>query len=138
MATRAVTGKCLCGAVRFQAELDPHVHACHCDMCRRWSGGPGMAAYAESVEFSGKESLSTYASSDWAERGFCRTCGSSLFYLVKESQRYVIWTGALDDPSILELAGEIYIDEKPDFYDFAGDRRRLTGQEFLESLGGAS
>jgi hypothetical protein len=97
-----------------------------------------MAAYAESVEFSGEENVSVYVSSDWAERGFCRTCGRSLFYLPKEAGRYVLWTGALDDPSVLELAGEIYIDEKPAFYDFAGDRPRMTGQEFLKSLGADS
>ncbi|NNL85716.1 MAG: GFA family protein [Myxococcales bacterium] len=134
--TKPMTGKCLCGAVTFTAEdVDPHVHACHCDMCRRWSGGPGMAIYVGSIAFSGEENITAYASSAWAERGFCRICGSNLFYRVKEPNRWVLWSGTLDDPSALELAGEIYIDEKPDFYAFAGERKRLTGAEFLKSIG---
>lgn len=42
--------------------------------------------------------------------------------------------GALDDSAPFTLAGEIYIDEKPDFYDLAGDHPRMTGAEFLASL----
>lgn len=135
-ATKSMTGQCLCGAVTYTAEgLDPHVHACHCDMCRRWSGGPGMAAYVASIAYSGEENIGVYASSEWAERGFCRVCGSSLFYRLRKQERHVLWTGTLDDPSVLELGGEIYIDEKPDFYDFAGERKRLTGAEFLKAVG---
>lgn len=47
----------------------------------------------------------------------------------------MLWMGAFDDVTPFRLTGEIYIDEKPPAYDFAGDRPRLTGKEFLESLG---
>ncbi len=136
MANRSMTGRCLCGAVTFSAEdVEPHIHACHCGMCRRWSGGPGMAVSVGSISFTGADELRTYDSSEWAERGFCGVCGSNLFYRLKEQDRYVVWNGALDDPTDFELTGEIYIDEKPSSYDFAGDHPRLTGQEFLKSVG---
>ena len=32
-------------------------------------------------------------------------------------------------------SGEIYIDEKPGGYDFAGEHPRLTGEEFMQSIG---
>lgn len=39
------TGGCLCGAVRFSVEhVETHHHACHCGMCRRWSGGSAFFA----------------------------------------------------------------------------------------------
>jgi len=58
-----------------------------------------------------------------------------LFYCLKESGTYIITTGAFDDVEQFDMAGEIFIDEKPGGYDFAGDHPRLTGAEFLASMG---
>ena len=130
------TGKCLCGAVTFSAkDVDPHVHACHCSMCRGWTGGPMMAASVGSIEFQGEDKIKIYSSSEWAERGFCTECGTSLFYRMKEPSMYIMATGTFDDPEQFKLAGEIYVDEKPSSYDFAGDHPRQTGEEFLASMG---
>ena len=135
----SVSGHCLCGAVTFEAEgVQPDIHSCHCSMCRRWSGGPAFAAGVGSVSFEGEENITRYDSSDWAERGFCKRCGSNLFYRLKEANHYVLWMGAFDDQSSFKLAGEIYIDEKPDAYDLAGDHPRMTGEEFLASIQGGS
>jgi hypothetical protein len=43
--------------------------------------------------------------------------------------------GAFDDESVFELVGEIYVDEKPPGYNFAGEHPRQTGAEFMASLG---
>ncbi len=129
------TGGCLCGAVRFEAEgVSSEVHACHCSMCRGWSGGPGMGVNVESVTFSSEEHVGRYDSSAWAERGFCTTCGTNLFYRLKEPGSYTLWLGAFDDQKPFTLHGEIYVDEKPASYDLAGDHPRLTGAEFIASL----
>ena len=133
----AATGKCLCGAVTFTADdVETHVHGCHCSMCRNWSGGPLLAASVGSIQFEGEEHIGRYSSSEWAERGFCARCGSNLFYRLKEADRYIVCTGAFDDQSPFELVGEIYIDEKPPGYEFAGDHPRQTGEEFMASLQG--
>lgn len=117
------TGQCLCGAVRFEAEkVEPHVHACHCSMCQRWNGGPAFAVDVGSVSFTGEQHMSRYASSDWAERGFCSQCGSNLFYCLKPD-RYIMWAGAFDDQTF-DLDGEIFCADKPDWYNFAGDHPR--------------
>jgi hypothetical protein len=130
------SGSCLCGKVKFTAtQLNPEFHACHCSQCRRWSGGPGLSVDAGGVSFSDASTLATFDSSEWAERGFCTACGSSLFYRLKETGQYMISMGTLEDQSGLTLAGEIYIDEKPEGYDFAGKHSRLTGEEFLASMG---
>lgn len=131
-----MNGKCLCGAVTFTATaVDPEVHACHCSMCRAWSGGPLLSVSVGSMRISGEADLARYASSPWAERGFCKRCGSSLFYRVTATDQYIVSMGAFEDPAPFTLASEIYVDEKPRGYDFAGEHPRLTGAEFLQSLG---
>ena len=131
------SGKCLCGAVTFTAEnVETHFHACHCGMCRRWSGGPSMGANADSVRFEGEENIVRYRSSDWAERGFCRKCGSGLFYFFKPANQYMISIGAFDEPTDFVVAEEIFIDHKPGFYDFAGDHPKKTEAEVLAAFAG--
>ncbi|MEM9621559.1 MAG: GFA family protein [Pseudomonadota bacterium] len=131
----SATGKCLCGKVTFTADnVENHVHACHCSMCRGWTGGPMLAASVGSVSFAGEQYVKRYASSEWAERGFCGECGTSLFYRLKEPEMYMMAIGAFDDAEQFAVAGEIYIDEKPAGYAFAGDHPRLTGEEFLASM----
>ena len=132
----SATGQCLCGAVKFTAEdVDTHIHACHCSMCRNWTGGPMQAAQVGKVDFTGEEFVKRYASSEWAERGFCTECGTSLFYRLKEPEMYMLATGLFDDGEQFELAGEIFIDEKPSGYAFAGDHPRMTAAEFMASIG---
>ena len=132
----SASGKCLCGAVTFTAQsVESHVHACHCSMCRGWTGGPMLAAQASGVSFGGEDKIKRYASSTWAERGFCSECGTNLFYRLKEPEMYMMSTGVFDDAEQFELAGEIYVDEKPSGYDFAGEHPRLTGAEFMASMG---
>jgi len=131
----SANGKCLCGAVAFSAEgAEAHLHACHCSICRAWSGGPMLAASVTAVKFSGAEHLVRYDSSEWGARGFCGRCGSSLFFHLKPADLYMISMGAFDDQSRFTLAGEIYVDQKPAAYDFAGEHPRQTGEEFLASL----
>lgn len=130
------SGRCLCGAVRFTAEeVETEHHACHCGMCRRWSGGtPFFATLARNVVFEGSEQLGRYESSEWAHRGFCRTCGTTLFYFLKPTQSYMMSVGAFDDQAPFRLVRELFIDRKPDGYAFAGDHERWTEQETFERL----
>jgi len=77
------TGKCMCGAVTYTAKgLKAELSACHCGMCRRWTGGPLLSATSKDVAWEGEDKIQTFKSSDWAERAFCSVCGSALFYRV--------------------------------------------------------
>lgn len=130
------TGSCLCGAVKYKATgLKAEMGSCHCSMCRKWSGGPALSVQPEALEIEGKDAITTYSSSKWAERAFCKHCGSNLFYKVKNPEIHVLWAGSLDDLDGLSLGSEIYIDHKPEGYAFAGDHPRLTEKEFLKSIG---
>jgi hypothetical protein len=124
------TGQCLCGAVRFKAEnAERHHHACHCGMCRRWSGGPVFAAPVASVSFQGEVHIGRFDSSEWAQRGFCRQCGSHLFYYLKHAKQYSICVGAFDEAAAFRLEREIFVDHKPPGYAFAGQLEKLTEEQ---------
>ncbi len=130
-------GKCLCGAVQVRiAPPGPHVGACHCGMCRRWGGGPALSLrLVPDPEIEGAEHVVRYPSSDWAERGFCRTCGTHLFYFYRPQSGYSFQAGLFDGLDVHDLAEEIFIDEKPDYYAFAGERERMTGAEVMAKAG---
>ncbi len=125
------SGSCLCGAVQITTKsLDNHLGACHCGMCRRWGGGPLMAVdCGQEVSFRGEENISVFNSSDWAERGFCKQCGSHLFYRLKESKQYVMPVGLFGDDKSFVFSHQIFIDRKPPFYRFADKTEEMTEKE---------
>lgn len=133
----ALSGRCLCGAVTFTVSSpDGGADICDCNMCQRWSAGPFMSLEgARDLVFAGEDNLQFYGSSDWAERGFCKTCGSNLLYRLKDRSAFGVSAGALDDKSKLHLTREIFTDEKPAFYVFGGDHQKMTGPEFLKFIG---
>ncbi|MEM8779439.1 MAG: GFA family protein [Cyanobacteria bacterium P01_G01_bin.49] len=129
--TNVVKGSCLCGAVNLSTiSMSHHVGACHCSMCRKWSGGSLLVVECESdVSFSGEENIGIYESSEWAERGFCQKCGSHLFYKLKQNNQYYIPVGIFDNSKDLVFDHQIFIDEKPEYYAFANETKNMTGEE---------
>lgn len=125
------SGRCLCGATRFAAKVATDVDACHCGMCRRWTGGMFLGSHAEDVAIEDEATVAAYKSSEYGERVFCKTCGSSLFWRMQDGSSAHVSVSALDDASGLTFANEIFIDEKPPLYDFANPTRKLTGAEFV-------
>ncbi len=126
-------GQCLCGAVKVTATADeaPKLRACHCDMCNRHTSGPFFSINADpaSVEVSGP--AKTFRSSDWAERGFCGTCGSTLWYgTVADGARHLS-AGLFDNAGGGTLAIEFYADACPQGYALAGSQRKLTTPETI-------
>ena len=135
------TGGCLCGAVKFTATPKPHedgvhVDACHCSMCRRQVGGPLMAVACDAVEVTaGDAYLGVYQSSDWAERCFCKRCGSNLFWRMRNGSFFTVNAGSLDDLSDAKFTAQIFIDQKPDYYDFAQPTPKLTAAQVRAMFG---
>lgn len=132
-----IEGKCLCGAVSVRAVPRRRtVEACHCTMCRKWSGVAYLGVQCGSdVEFEGKENVVRYRSSEWAERGFCGKCGSNLFFHYLPKDSYGLLAGLFSDDALEALAEEIFIDEKPDYYAFAGNAEKMTGAEVMAKFG---
>lgn len=135
---RQISGRCLCGAVSFSAQAkDAEINACHCGMCRRWVGGPYLAVEVEGTpDFTGQDDIAVYASSEWGERGFCRKCGTSLFWRMQDGTHYGVPAGTLDSTDGFRFTLQIFTDEKPAFYDFANKTKMMTGEEFLAAFSG--
>lgn len=113
-------GQCLCGAVTFTGRIDdPAVTACHCGQCRKWSGHVWAAFQMEDPQISGP--VRWYRSSDFAARGFCPECGSSLFWRMDGREVIAVAPSAIDNPNGLRMAGHIYVADKGDYYQIADD-----------------
>jgi hypothetical protein len=135
-----LSGGCLCGGVRFTFKpAEPEIDACHCRMCQRWGGGPGLSIKAQgaAVITQGRELVATYKSSEWGERSFCRVCGSHLFFHAPSVGYFGVSAGTVDDLSGLTLTTEIFIDRKPAAYDFANPTHKLTEDEFVAMVSGS-
>lgn len=133
-------GHCLCGAVSFEAEIPSHdVTVCHCGMGRRWGSAPltGLETGNAPV-FAGEVDIAIYKSSDWEKRGFCRRCGTNLFWRLGDGSFWSLCVGTLDDRSELSLRTEIFTESKPPFYAFANDTKKLSGAEVMAHLAGGS
>ena len=131
------SGSCLCGSVRVSAQNATNkVGACHCSMCRKWGGGPYMEVdCGTEVSFIGEENITVYNSSDWADRGFCNSCGSHLFYRLKESKQYMIPVGLFDEQDFFVFENQVFIDKKPSFYSFANKTNDMTEAEIFDMYG---
>lgn len=113
------SGRCACGAVRFHLTSAPtDVVACHCESCRRWSGYYWAATHVarDALVMAADETLTWWASSDIAERGFCSRCGSSLFYRRHGVDRVSVAPGALSKPTGLAITAHICVAEAGDYY----------------------
>lgn len=133
MSTR-LKGRCLCGAVTFTATPKGGMGACHCEMCRRMSGGVFLAVQCED-DVAAEGPVRTYDSSPWAVRQFCGDCGSTLFWRPKAGGSAAVSVQAFEDPGAFVFESEIFIDSKPGNYGFIGDRPRLTEAEVSAQFG---
>lgn len=116
-------GGCLCGAVKLEIRgRIPRPDACHCTMCRRFSGHYWAAADVprSALTVEGEEHVTWFRSSEKVRRGFCSTCGSSLFFDPPPSRDWIgVSMGALESPTHTRLAIHIFVDDKGDYYDIA-------------------
>ena len=120
-------GSCVCGAVKFAVDgAVPAPDACHCTTCRRWSGHVFSSSDVPraAVTIEGEANITWFASSPKVRRGFCSTCGSSLFFdpLDREKHHWIgIAMGAFDTPTHTKLAKHIFVSEQGDYYDIVDD-----------------
>lgn len=107
------SGGCMCGSIRYEYEgpIRDSV-ACYCKMCQRGTGNFVVASriIRENLKIENDEALTWYVSSEWASRGFCKNCGSPLFFQSKDSEFISVKTGSLDDTSDLPIVYNIYVE----------------------------
>ena len=134
----AKTGKCLCGSVSFTAVPENNeVGVCHCTMCRKQNAGPYFAiGCGDTLSFADETNVGVYNSSEWGQRGFCKTCGSTLFWRMADKSMNVVPVDLFDDLGELLLYREIFIDERATYYDFKQDTQKMTGAEVMAMFAG--
>jgi hypothetical protein len=115
-------GSCLCGAVTFEVSSElPPPDACYCRQCRKQSGhyfaSTDVAKSALTVH--GADRVAWYQSSEKVRRGFCATCGSSLFWDPIHRDFIGVAMGAFDTPTATHLRIHIFVADKGDYYDIA-------------------
>ena len=124
------SGSCLCGAVRFRTSGALRgVIYCHCTQCRKQTGHYVAATQAadQNIAIEGAENLTWYAASPGARRGFCKECGSSLFWERLKSGAIGIAAGTLDAPTKLKTIRHIFVDHRGDYYRIADRLRKSPG-----------
>jgi len=79
----ALSGRCLCGAIRFTAAGAPKwVAHCHCESCRRQTGSAftTYSGYASEQVSSAGATPTRFHSSPGVTRSFCPHCGTPLAF----------------------------------------------------------
>jgi hypothetical protein len=115
-------GSCLCGAVRFEVKGElPAPDVCHCTMCRKYSGHyfASTDVPRAALAVHGAENVTWYRSSEKVRRGFCTTCGSSLFWDPVHRDWIAVAMGAFDKPTGARATKHIFVADKGDYYDIA-------------------
>jgi len=120
----------LCGVTRFTAEPQEEAGACHCEMCRKWSGGMFLSVLCgNSVRFENVEHLGSYKGSEWGERLFCKMCGSSLLWQTQDGENQHVSIQSFQNPEAFDLNMQVFIDCKPDNYALANETKTMTEAE---------
>lgn len=107
---REYSGGCQCGAVRFHAtELRDNPHLCHCRMCQKAMGNLFAALVGvkgENLAWTRGEAA-TFRSSEHVDRGFCRDCGTPLYYRNLRGKNYGMTIGSFDAPHAIPILYEM-------------------------------
>ena len=123
-------GQCLCGAVKIAARpVDGKLRACHCEMCRRHTSSAFVSVSVDQPSLKVSGPVTLYRSSEWAERAFCGTCGSTLWYATQADGVRNLAAGLFANAAGGTLETEFFADNCPAGYGFGGDHRKLSGEE---------
>jgi hypothetical protein len=118
----AITGGCLCGAVRYAADAAPqYAGYCFCADCRKASGSgfiPFMGFASASLRITGRVVTHTLKHKDGrqSDRNFCVDCGGLVFGgILGQSEQHTIYAGSLDDPIHFKPTIAIFNRDRPDW-----------------------
>lgn len=128
-----LTGGCMCGQVRFEAEGAPFaVNHCHCQSCRKHNGAAVVTLVgfkAHQVSFAGEE-RKLYQSSQDVHRAFCGNCGTPLTWegLGDDGEAIVeLHISTFDDPNSLVPTFHAFDAERIPWFDVADNLPRYAG-----------
>ena len=133
--TTKVTGGCLCGRVRYEAEVFlKNGYICHCTICQKSSGQPAeitVLIRAGTLKYL-KGEPKYYVSSAIGKRGFCEECGSRIVWQalnLEDDWSTNLDVGSLDNPSEARIACHIYADAQLPWYNICEDLPKFTEKD---------
>jgi hypothetical protein len=138
-----VTGGCLCGRIRYEAEVFlKNGYICHCTICQKSTGQPaeitvlikpGTLRYLQGEP-------KYYPSSLFGKRGFCPDCGSRLVWQAidpEDDWSTNLTVGSLDNPSEARVTCHMYADTQLPWYRVMEELPKFTeatADQMLEFL----
>ena len=124
-------GECLCGSVSFVLSGPlRNIVSCYCSECRKTSGNFVSATLVKEgqIHFIDQSGWAWFKN-DLASRGFCQLCGSSLFWKPQpEDGRVSVMAGCLDAETGLKVVAHIFVADKSDFHEIAGNAPQYKSQ----------
>jgi hypothetical protein len=120
-----LTGRCDCGAVRYEVP-DEFVYAmnCHCSNCRRSTGSAfkplAGIKRAKLTLTDGADSLLVVGEPD-ANHTRCAACGSLLYSVVRDGKWVHVALGSLVDEPSIRPTKHIFVGSKAPWYEITDD-----------------
>jgi len=116
----AFTGGCHCKSVSYTVQDMPMVAGhCHCDNCKKLSGGGHTSMCAVSADgFRTTGVVTTYMhvsdAGNTIHRHFCPTCGATA-YIINESMPNMVFltAGSMDDMELFTPQMKVYVSRAP-------------------------
>jgi hypothetical protein len=104
----------------IEGDLKPG-DACHCSQCRKQSGHfwASTDVPEDRIVIDGADNLTWYHASEKIRRGFCKICGSFLFWDPTHQPRIAVALGTFDTPTGTALSHHIFVSDKGDYYAIA-------------------
>ncbi len=134
-----LTGGCQCGALRYEWLKKPtHSSVCYCRMCQKASGQPFMGLTGGKIENLRwtRGTLSVFKSSNMAQRGFCKDCGTQLTYAFEGTGDISVAIGSLDDPEAMPPTRQFGVESKVSWVDGIHALPAETSDSWLKDKAG--
>ena len=132
---RMLSGRCLCGAVRYVV-ADEFLYAanCHCSNCRRATGSafkPFAGVERNKLRLTaGDQNVMVFGDESSARDVRCKLCGSLLYSVVRDGAFVHVTMGTLVDTPSIRPSKHIFVgskapwftitDDLPQYEEFAG------------------
>ena len=118
-AAKVITGGCLCGQLRYEAQGEPAWSGhCYCGDCRKASGSGfipfmGFRAIALRVQGETRQSRSRAFRGGDSVRNHCANCGSLVFGgEAGRDEWHTLYAGSLDDPTAFAPQIAIFVRDR--------------------------
>ena len=123
MTEKPVTGRCLCGDIRYEYTGAPlKILHCHCESCRRHASAPVTSfVCVDSARFRFTQGAPVaYASSPGVTRTHCGRCGAPISYASERNAGQIdLYIGTLDDPAAVAPTYHVHVEEQLPWFEIA-------------------